>query len=179
MKQKDSLIPEYPQEAIINTSGISVGPFTKKSANLIRRCTKVALMSAIISASVIGCDQREDIKKEDSKVEVINNVPNLSLSRPTRKDQLEHFSLGLLFATKRKFKFVVTSLDYPADKVTITSELKEVQNFHRQFQNPAPTGFKVEAFDMEGNPVPIDGTRKEGTIFGPDIFDGEPFNELD
>ncbi len=179
MEQKDSLILEYPQEAIINTSGISAVPFTKKSANLIRRCTKIALMSAMISASVIGCDQREDIKKDDSKVEVVNNVPILDLSRPTRKDQLNHFSLGLFYSTKRKFKFLVTSLDYPMDEVTLVSDLKEVQTMHGQFKDMAPTGFKVEAFDMEGNPVPIDGTRKEGTIFGPDVFDGEPFNELD
>lgn len=152
----------------------------------IRKYAKMAIIGAIGAAmAACGAEAKDSQNIDDSNAsseesaEVIQKVPVMDLSRPTKQEQLAYFEVGLFYGTEEPYEFVVTSLDDPTDQVSLTSEVKQVQTIRGKFQNLAPTGFKVEAFDMEGNPVPIDGSRREGTIFGPDVFDGEPFNELD
>lgn len=76
--------------------------------------------------------------------------------------------VSLFYAENKFYDFRLTSVADPQDVIKIGSNGEKVELLEGEFQNPT-NGYKVEAFDKEGNTVEI-GLSGGAAIYGPDRF---------
>jgi hypothetical protein len=132
-----------------------------------RKSVKALVIAAILASA--GCGQVEDVSAPDLGGDALQTVekgktPQLMLQLNGNK-----FALSLYFAAEQPYDFIVTSSADPVDAVQVSSAQQKVELIEGQFINPTD-GYTVEAFDMDGLPVPINMSNKPGTIYGPDQY---------
>jgi hypothetical protein len=135
-----------------------------------RRFTKLAAIAAMLTAAGCGPDGANtndtavQYKPEKgNSVEKMDQFPQIQLQFSGEKQA----ALSVFFMENKIYDFKLTSYDNPADIITLTTSGEKVELLQGVFHNPT-SGYKVEAFDENGKPVPINFSRKPGTIYGPD-----------